>query len=94
MNTETSSSPLHLLRVDVLCMKRDPTAADLQAAVRAEISEQSASGETVTARTVRLAVEKRLGLAVDSLLPRKDELMGFIAEELQQATSTHAAGAV
>ena len=71
-----------------------PTAADLQAAVRAALAEQSASGETVTARTVRLAVEKRLGLAVDSLLPRKDELMGFIAEELQQATSTHAAGAV
>jgi len=68
--------------------------AELVAAVRAALAEQSASGGTVTARTVRLAVEKRLGLPAESLVPRKDELMTMITAELQQTTSTSEVGAV
>jgi len=66
----------------------------LEAAARAVLAEQSSSGETVTAKTVRLAVEKRLGLPADGLLARKDELMTIITAELQQTSTVSEAGAV
>ena len=58
-------------------------AAALEGAVRDILSEASASGAELTARHVRTAVERRLGLPADGLLHRKEELMALISAVLQ-----------
>lgn len=55
----------------------------LVAAVREVLREATASGAEVTARTVRHACERRLGLPPDGLIERKEELMGLISAELE-----------
>ena len=51
----------------------------LATAVRETLAEAAASGAEMTARNVRHAVEKKLGLPPDGLLDRKEELMGIIS---------------
>ena len=51
----------------------------LATAVRETLAEAAASGAEMTARNVRHAVEKKLGLPQDGLLDRKEELMGLIS---------------
>ena len=51
----------------------------LATAVRETLAEAAASGAEMTARNVRHAVEKKLGLPQDGLLDRKEELMGIIS---------------
>ena len=54
----------------------------LATAVRETLAEAAASGAEMTARNVRHAVEKKLGLPPDGLLDRKEELMGLISATL------------
>jgi hypothetical protein len=55
----------------------------LDAAVREALAEAQSSGATITARQVRAACERRLGLPPDGLLEKKEQVMALITAVLE-----------
>lgn len=66
----------------------------LEDVVRGILREATASGTEITARSVRAACERKLGLPADGLVSRKEELMALIScalNDLQQQSGVDAA---